>query len=96
MTFHTLKNAMHVVYVCFLLNKRWSSKTCVMIVVKSSSLEEIPPLKPWQLTVTAGIAASGAAAISHTLDTAKTRSQATIIPRVISSRLDYRPNTSSG
>jgi len=48
---------------------------------KPSSLEEIPPLKPWQLTVTAGIAASGAAAVSHTLDTAKTRSQATIIPR---------------
>lgn len=63
-----------------------------MIVVNISSLEEIPPLKPWQLAVTAGIAASGAAAISHTLDTAKTRSQATIIPRVISSRLENHPN----
>lgn len=50
----------------------------------NSSLEEIPPLKPWQMSVSAGIAASGAAAVSHALDTAKTRSQATVIPKVIS------------
>lgn len=50
---------------------------------KPSSVEDIPPLKPWQLSVSAGIAASGAAAVSHALDTAKTRSQATVIPKHI-------------
>lgn len=50
---------------------------------KPSSLEDVPPLKPWQLSVSAGIAASGAAVVSHALDTAKTRSQATVIPKHI-------------
>ncbi|CAK9214675.1 unnamed protein product [Sphagnum troendelagicum] len=46
-----------------------------------SSLEDIDPLTPWQLSVTAGLAASVAAVASHPMDTAKTRSQATVLPK---------------
>jgi hypothetical protein len=63
------------------LEKTLNAETCDLCVM-SRSLEDIDPLTPWHLSVTAGLAASVAAVASHPMDTAKTRSQATVLPKV--------------
>jgi len=63
------------------LGNTLNTETCDLCVM-SRSLEDIDPLTPWQLSVTAGLAASVAAVASHPMDTAKTRSQATVLPKV--------------
>ncbi|KAG6552698.1 hypothetical protein Mapa_005645 [Marchantia paleacea] len=46
-----------------------------------TSWDEVSPSSPWQLSITAGIAASFAATASHSFDSAKTRLQATVVPK---------------
>ncbi|KAL2652378.1 hypothetical protein R1flu_020506 [Riccia fluitans] len=47
------------------------------------SWDEVSPSSPWQLSITAGIAASFAATASHSFDSAKTRTQATVLPKYL-------------
>lgn len=44
--------------------------------------DEIPPLSPLSVSLTAGFSGSVAAAASHAFDTAKCRSQCTVLPKV--------------
>eukprot|EP01018_Ginkgo_biloba_P000248 Gb_33349 [translate_table: standard] len=46
------------------------------------SLEEIGPLSPLELSITAGFSGALAAAASHSFDTAKSRSQCIVTPKV--------------
>eukprot|EP00252_Welwitschia_mirabilis_P011066 TRINITY_DN24882_c0_g1_i1.p1 TRINITY_DN24882_c0_g1~~TRINITY_DN24882_c0_g1_i1.p1 ORF type:complete len:276 (-),score=51.16 TRINITY_DN24882_c0_g1_i1:53-847(-) len=48
-----------------------------------TSLEEIGPLSPMELSVTAAVSGSVAAIASHPFDTVKTRSQCLVIPKYI-------------
>ncbi|CAM6099450.1 unnamed protein product [Calypogeia fissa] len=48
-----------------------------------SSWDEVGPSSPLQLSLTAGIAASFAAAASHSFDSAKSRAQATVVPKYL-------------
>ncbi|KAL2343763.1 hypothetical protein Fmac_005048 [Flemingia macrophylla] len=48
------------------------------------SNEEISPLSPWTVSLTAGFSASLAAAASHGFDTTRSRSQCTVLPKYIS------------
>ncbi|KAL3688174.1 hypothetical protein R1sor_014483 [Riccia sorocarpa] len=48
-----------------------------------TSWDEVSPSSPWQLSITAGIAASFAATASHSFDSAKTRAQATVLPKYL-------------
>ncbi|RYQ98824.1 hypothetical protein Ahy_B07g086648 [Arachis hypogaea] len=46
------------------------------------SNEEVGPLSPLFVSITAGLSASVAAAASHAFDTTRTRSQCTVLPKV--------------
>lgn len=44
--------------------------------------DEIGPLSPWAVSLAAGVSGSVAAAASHCFDTAKSRSQCIVLPKV--------------
>ncbi|XP_075511946.1 uncharacterized protein LOC142547499 isoform X3 [Primulina tabacum] len=46
--------------------------------------EDVGPLSPWAVSIAAGVSGSIAGAASHCFDTAKSRSQCTVIPKYIS------------
>ncbi|XLU29883.1 hypothetical protein S245_065949, partial [Arachis hypogaea] len=48
----------------------------------SLSNEEVGPLSPLFVSITAGLSASVAAAASHAFDTTRTRSQCTVLPKI--------------
>lgn len=53
----------------------------------SRSINGVGPVSPLAASLAAGISGSIAAAASHTLDTAKCRSQCIVIPKVITNNL---------
>lgn len=57
------------------------------------NIEDAGPVHPFASSVAAGIAGAVAAAASHSFDTAKSRSECTVVPKVQTSVLciDYTP-----
>ena len=58
-----------------------------MILLSFSSEEEVGPLSPVAISIAAGFSGAIAAAASHSFDTARTRAQCVILPKVKKKRI---------